>query len=271
MKRLILVILFLCLPVFGQYGSQTVKPMLGRQVNWANPLSKGLVGYWLMNQGTGIYIQDLSGNGRRGLTVGPTWTVGKYGPALLFTAASNNRVGFDSEIIGAGGCSIVALINPASIGETTGRIVDNGKTIFFCASTNRLGFSSNGSITTMYSADNSVPYNVWSHVVVTRKALADSSEGNFYVNGVLAALANKNSGLPAAGTATLKIGSNDNFSRDFDGKIEFVCIYNRVLSATEVAQLYREPFAMFHDTDIWWLYSVPAGGLPGQVIIVNGD
>jgi hypothetical protein len=98
----------------------------------------------MMNEGAGTKVWDLSGNQPLGSILGPTWVAGKYGPALLFAAASNKRVAFNSEIIGAGDCTIVALINPASLGETTGRIVDNGKTLFVMAATNTMKFSSNG-------------------------------------------------------------------------------------------------------------------------------
>ena len=44
---------------FGQ-----IKPNLGIPINWSNPLSKGLVGYWPMLEGTGNVTQDASGNYR---------------------------------------------------------------------------------------------------------------------------------------------------------------------------------------------------------------
>lgn len=244
-----------------------LKPKKFRYPIRGHPLSKGLIGYWLMNEGSGTTVADLSGNHNQGTVIGPTWTAGKYGPTLLFAAASNNRVGFTNEIIGAGDCSIVALINPASIGETTGRILDNGKAIFFCAPTNSLSFTSNGATTLAYSANNAVPYGVWSHVVVTRKALEASSEANFYVNGRLSGTANQNSGLPVAGTVGLKIGTNSALTRDYDGKIEFVYIYNRVLTVSEVADLYCDPFVMFKREPIeLWAAACSGGAHPGLSI-----
>lgn len=244
-----------------------LKPTKFRYPIKGHPLSEGLSGFWLMNERVGNTVFDLSGNHRPGTLNGPTWVAGKYGPALLFAPASNNRVGFDTEIIGAGDCSIVALINPATIGETTGRIVDNGSSIFFCGTTNRLGFTSNGATTTAYSANNAVPYNVWSHVVVTRRALAASSETNFYVNGVLNGTPNANSGLPVAGINILRLGTNQALNRDYDGMIEFVYLYNRVLSASIVAQLYRDPFVMFKREPIeLWAAACSGGAHPGLSI-----
>lgn len=225
-----------------------------------HPLAIGLLGCWMMNEGSGLIIQDLSGWNRKGTLVGPTWGTGKYGSTLSFAPASNQYVEIPAgEIIGAGNCSIVALIKPASIGESAGRIVDNGKSLLCCSSVNRVGFSSNGAVTNIYSANNAVPYGVWSHVAATREALSASSRANLYVNGVRSGTANQNSGFPVVGTATLKIGSNPSFIRDFDGQIEFVYIYNRELSASEIALLYREPFAMFDRKQIW-----PSGAPAGH-------
>ena len=41
---------------------QLSKPMLGSQLDFSHPLNKGLVGFWLMNEGHGNKIQDLSLN-----------------------------------------------------------------------------------------------------------------------------------------------------------------------------------------------------------------
>ena len=55
------------------------KPILGRGINWGDPLARGLVGYWLMNEGVGNKVYDLSGNGRTGTISGALWTAGKFG------------------------------------------------------------------------------------------------------------------------------------------------------------------------------------------------
>ncbi|MBU2635228.1 LamG domain-containing protein, partial [Patescibacteria group bacterium] len=51
------------------------------------------------------------------------------------------------------------------------------------------------------------------------------------------------------GTAPLDIGAaHSGTASYFPGKIGYVMIYNRALSSSEIAQLYREPFAMISDT-----------------------
>jgi hypothetical protein len=54
----------------------------------------------------------------------------------------------------------------------------------------------------------------------------------------------------------------------YAAKFNFVYAYNRALSAAEIAQLYREPFAMFDTYPVWWFYIFGEGGegAGGQMI-----
>src|SRR3989338_11291715 len=68
--------------VEGLYKSGAAKFM--------SPSNLGLVGYWSMNEGTGSYAGDASGNSNQGtLTNGPTWADGKRGKALSFVGSDD--------------------------------------------------------------------------------------------------------------------------------------------------------------------------------------
>ena len=59
-----------------------------------------------------------------------------------------------------------------------------------------------------------------------------------------------------SGTATdsaymCVIGNRDDNLRNWKGNIDFVVVYNRTLSADEVAWLAAEPYAMFTRPDRW--------------------
>ena len=140
------------------------------------------------------------------------------------------------ETCGVGALSICVWIYPESVGETAGRIIDNGQSIFWVGSSNRLGFTSAGA-TNIFSANNATTYNAWQHVCVTRNSAGSAT--NFYVDGSTNGTANQNSGTPAEGTTNMIIGSRNAGDRDFNGKIQNLLIFNRVLSATEIAQLYN--------------------------------
>src|SRR3989338_235532 len=54
------------------------------------PTNLGLVGYWSMDEGSGSYAGDSSGNKNTGtLTNGPTWVDGKRGKALNFDGVND--------------------------------------------------------------------------------------------------------------------------------------------------------------------------------------
>src|SRR5271157_1889857 len=72
-----------------------IKPVYGKLVNPALAISKSLLGYWLLNEGSLLVAHDSSGNGRDAAiqgTVKPSWTTGSYGSALSFTALSDQVV-----------------------------------------------------------------------------------------------------------------------------------------------------------------------------------
>jgi len=50
------------------------KPIRGARIDVTNPLARGLVGCWLMNEGTGSIIADLSGKVDAGTITNGVWT-----------------------------------------------------------------------------------------------------------------------------------------------------------------------------------------------------
>jgi hypothetical protein len=177
---------------------------------------------------------DGSGQGNKGtLTNGPTRTIGKIGQALQFDG-SNDQVLIGSDVLGASALTISVWIYTANNNSyiitnsngNTALILENGTTnlLFACLATNTR------------SASNSVSTNVWMHVVVTRDA---GNLVNFYVNGIRSGTANQDCGTPVAGATQTSIGSTVGGSSPYNGKMDDVRVYNRVLSAQEITRLYN--------------------------------
>ncbi|MFB0523909.1 MAG: hypothetical protein ACETVZ_00085, partial [Phycisphaerae bacterium] len=62
-----------------------LKPIRAIQLNKSHPFARGLIGYWIMNEGGGSKVFDLSGNDNTGTFVGNTaWAAGKFGSCLSF-------------------------------------------------------------------------------------------------------------------------------------------------------------------------------------------
>ena len=157
--------------------------------------------------------------------------------AHIFNGTSS-KIDYGSERVGDGNITMVAWINQNTFGEgSAGRIVDNGKFWVRANSTSfRISVSSDGS-TEANSATSSLLNDHEVFVAVTRTS---AGVANIYINGVLSGTANQASGTPAAGSTNLIIGNNNAASATFDGRISGVCIFNKILTTTQIGQLYNE-------------------------------
>ena len=144
------------------------------------------------------------------------------------------------------GFTLAAWINPRSAGETEGRILDKssgstgGNGFYFAMhSTNNNPILRINVGTTKSAAASSTPVNVWSHVIVTVSA---AQLCNFYVNGVLSGSANQDlvqTVSTITTTANIRIGNRSGATdRTFDGGICQVQMWERVLTAAEIAKVY---------------------------------
>jgi hypothetical protein len=113
-----------------------------------------------------------------------------------------------------------------SIDETTSRLLFD----VFYTPTNLRQRSANGTIT----------YNTWQHVVMTWDGSTSASNVDFYINGTEPSYG---SGLDASGTrpddSAQSIEIAGTGASQVGGLIDDVRVYNRVLSADEIKRLYK--------------------------------
>jgi hypothetical protein len=199
-------------------------------------LSRGLIGYWSFDDTdmSGNIAFDRSGQGHNGtLMNGAHTAAGKIGQAIEFDGRTS-YLDTGSDFVSTKAMTISAWVYAHSYGESgQGRILDNGSTILKVPNVDHLAFSSDGQVTTAHSEFGSFPPNGWIHVVVTRTS---TGAATFYINSLVSGTANQSSGTPAAGTANVLIGGDS--AHAWDGFIDDVRIYNRVLSPDEIKQLY---------------------------------
>jgi hypothetical protein len=148
-------------------------------------------------------------------------------------------VDLGSDLISTKAVTISAWVYTRSNGGLgNGRILDNGSTVLKIPNTDRLAFSSDGLGTEAVSAAGSLQLHTWTHVVVSRKS---SGMATFYINGSLSGTANQQSGTPVAGIGHVSIGNgtpNQRSDVGWDGLIDEVRIYDRVLTEEEIKCLY---------------------------------
>jgi len=247
-----------------------LKPRLFRKPRKGHWASKGLVGLWLFNEGSGGQVFDLSGNRNTGVFVGsPVWAPGKFGSAVNFPGTGSGAyIDCGDPINPSGGSLSVSLwVNFQDLAASTEQIIgngdndddDNGWMIYWYDGDIQFQIShSEGGLKTILTSYTT--NNQWVHIFASFDNVTKLS--SLYLDSVLK-VSNTVGGNYVNSSDNLVIGANaggDNL-REFEGLIDNVMYWNRVLSASEIAQVYREPFCMFQRDPIE-LWSAATLGAP---------
>jgi len=245
-----------------------MKPIRGEQLTKEHPLTRGLVGCWLFNEGAGNKVFDLSGNGNTGtLEAGTNWIVGESGYALNFVGGNNSDYVSTNSGAAAGDVldqtsnfTILAKFRAVDVSVNYDAIVGKRAEGADYQYELRQNASKLNVLTTggSVSADTTLVNNTW----YTGGFTHDGANVRLYLNGLL-------DSTPSAKTITHKnvdvsIGmAGETYDLHYwDGDIEWVMIYNRALSASEIALLYREPFCMFERDPIELWSAATLGAIP---------
>lgn len=202
-------------------------------------VTNGLVGLWSFNgddiSDTTAY--DRSGSGNNGtLTNGPTKVTGKVGQALNFASASSQYVALgDITALKNSVFTWSAWVNPTTYAGSERSIIGGSSNIarFSVASDGTLTLVQTG-VATIGSTTATIPLSTWSHVAVSYDA---SGNYVFYIDGVSVKTGTNLVTFTFTG-ANFTIGQvSTNY---FNGKIDEVRSYNRVLTAGEIQSLYAQ-------------------------------
>jgi hypothetical protein len=236
-----------------------LKPTRALQIDWSHPLARGLTGCWLMNEATGEIVADCGPHRNKGTflysTTAPVWKPGKHGSALEFGSercidCGTGKFGWDltNEV------SVVALANQCA--NQANNIFARSGYIRPC----RLSAYSGGSFKWWIYTDGTdcIINSTSTHATdgseyVHVAGIWRPGNGKLYVNGVQEASESSSSGSLSFVNDSQPVGIGGtyeagNYYYCWNGKIEYVFIYNRALSTEEVRWLYRQPFAMFART-----------------------
>jgi len=218
--------------------------------------STGLISYWSFDEGSGSTTSDIApaSNGNTGSLVNsPLWLSSPFGNALSFTAASEQYVSTlnnsDSLSIPSGGMTITAWIKVSDIsGEKTilakdkeaitkrgnySLVVVDGKL--------RFGFSQASDYGDNWiDTQSSISPNRWYFVAVTH-TFGNSSATAIYIDGVSQPLGSWEcdwgcdpDSAPTTFIDPLYIGKSVCNGEHFDGSIDEVKVYNRILNSEEI-------------------------------------
>lgn len=237
----------------------TIKPPLGAQLQFGHPLSQGLVGCWLMNEGSGSIVNDLSENGQTGTMTGAIWAAGKFGPCISFDGTDDgiSCPSFVSSTAISVSLWIYPTANAISYWVAKYNLAATTGWILLQLTSGEVRWYTRGSGTDTYlSVASLYALNAWNHVVATY----DGATRALYLNGRLKGSETNTEGLQNSTAYPVRMGLRDDSAADFTGLIDSVQIYNRALTATEVMQLYVEPFCMFRRRriELWTGATLPA-------------
>jgi hypothetical protein len=233
--------------------------------------SSGLIGLWSFNGPdiSGTTATDRSSTGANGtLTSGPVPTIGKVGQALSFdgeddyVAVADNAV-FDL-VYATGNYTWSTWVKPDDFEEWNNILtVSQTGSLNFSIYMHTTADATWGPVTNgisagwsyasggasnviVHSTNNVVATSTWAHVVVTFDGTqAVANQIKIYLNGVDTTDTSDVSvdTVPAIGNISptaIYIGSNQNFAGErFDGSLDEVRMYNRLLTSTEILQIYR--------------------------------
>ncbi len=241
----------------GVAASYQIRPAVSKPPN-----NLGLVGYWPMDEATSTIAGDFSGNRNNGTmntfasppTSSSGWTNGKRGGALRFDGTSDYVLvtdpGANSVFDFTTGQTITIsawLKANADYGTAFASVVHkafgSGDVNWYLQLPSgqiQAGYGDGADASfESYRTTNTLPTGGWHHVVATW-TFGTASSMNIYLDGAL------QSGSWTSGTGNVAPDVNNNavaigddgFSEQYGGVIDELRIYNRGLSATEVAALY---------------------------------
>ncbi|HTR54044.1 MAG TPA: LamG domain-containing protein [Kofleriaceae bacterium] len=225
----------------------------------------GLVGWWRFEEGSGTTAHDSSGHGHDGtLSAGITWTTGRIGGAIELDGAQNHQVdlGRPVELMPSGSMTVAAWINAQSfkLGGLADDVVISRDS---AAAPSDHGWELKGSedcgqeraVLQIAVASNAIVEQCGATVLATSTWYhlagvydAEQLEMHVYVNGVLDD-GMLTASVPGAqheptvlvdvqiGNASPSGGASTGGGDAFTGLLDEVRMYDRALSATEIAGL----------------------------------
>ena len=229
------------------------KPKMGTLINKQLSISQGLVGSWIFNEGSSTVVYDSSGGGVNGNFAGttpPTWTTGQYGSAINFPIQSADG-------------SILTTALPANL-SIPFTYVFSVTPIHNAALTSYYYVVSGGTLRGLAEAYGTqlTIYNTAGPIGSAMELIKINTPYLFIVgvqaDGKCYSYSNgtpintgQNAGTAALSTS-LRFGNAAAGGSCADAVMDFVMVWNRVLSASEAALLSANPFAPYANTQTFF-------------------
>jgi len=231
-----------------------LKPIRGSRLIGNHPLARGLVGCWLFNEGSGNTVFDLSGNNRL-LTFSGNWLQNG-----AFVDAATDRLLATTPIFSQSQGTFICCLNRQAAWSEYGAIF-NVENATNNSPNEMLLYKSNNILEPIefypnrdQSSSDYWTYGNYSTIfplnmdVVVAAVWRNNSILKGYLNGIEAGSLTGDASWTAsawANSEVLSIGATYGINYETNCIYKWAYAFNRALSSSEIAQLYREPFCMF--------------------------
>jgi hypothetical protein len=195
-----------------------------------SPLLDGLVAYWKLDEGSGTTRIDSAGSNNLADNGGVGSATGKVGNAASFVAANTEYLSNASPYALTYPCAVSFWINPSTYSGVG--VVLNYNNLFVINLHNSPSDSLSIRTSSGAFGASTVGLSGWSHWVVN---FTSASSVDIYLNGALVT----GSGLALFARAGLQLGCRGSGENPFDGLIDEVGIWERMLTVGGIAILYN--------------------------------
>src|SRR3989344_671007 len=238
-------------------GTTSITSVTGTAFTSGWDKENGLVGNWRLDETTGSTTADVSGSSNTGtlnnFTSGTPWTTGKLGNALNFDGVDDYvDVGSPASLDNLSAMTISGWMKPRTMGESgQGRIMEkrglggNAGWEFTPNGTNAIDFLVDHATSALIrrTANNVFSFNAWTHVALTWDGSITAANAKIYVNGVETTyqITQNAVGARVDESANNLVIGNRSASKivTFDGFLDEVRVYNRVITTSEISDLYN--------------------------------
>ena len=203
---------------------------------------------------SGVTWTDLSGNSINGtLTNSPTFNSNDGGSLVL--NGTNQYIDFGNNTLGVelqdkSACAwIYQTTTPTGVGGIIDKDFETSSTVyggwgFWITAANKMSLWVHGN-KDLIDTGKSITNNAWQHVAASYNY--GSKSVSFYLNGVFnSTVTDATIVEKVSNTTSLKIGAIRTGSNFYTGRVANVLIYNRRLSAVEIAQNYNAQKSRFN-------------------------
>ena len=213
-----------------------------------------LLGWWKLDEGSGLTAADSSGNDNTGLlSGGVSWTTGQFGNGLLFDGASGSVRIPRTTLLEPQAITVSAWVKRNGAQQTWTNVVrktwgnNSGPTyISWSLQLNPNGSGSDivafntgfsGGNDVLSSSAGAIPDGVWTHVAGVYDPTAASPQKLLYVNGTLVASTSQANAIlwDSSSTGDIYFGQSGASGEFLKGSLDDVRYYGRALTASEVA------------------------------------